>query len=297
MNFKKVCDTDIELIREYTRKADTDNCEFSVANIFMWNDVEKLHCAVFDEVLVYRLIDNGKAIYSPVSLPDNTKEFIEMLKRDALDNGCGFMLNNLSVQMMEQLQEIFGDRFKFDYDRADSDYIYSVEELIKLSGSKYHSKKNNLNKFLKNNEFVYEKISRNNIEECLLMKNNWAERKSNREEYEEELLILDKAFSEYEKFGFIGGLIRIKGEVVAFCFGEELNEEVFVTHFEKAYDDIPGLYQAINQQFAANSISGYKYVNREDDMGHEGIRKAKLSYKPVYLRDKFYTEQNYRSTT
>lgn len=290
MNFIKVCDADIEKIKEFTHKAGTHNCEFAIANVFLWNDVEKLHCAFIDDALVYRLINNGTAIYSPVSLPANIKEFIETLERDAENNGCGCILTNLSLQMVERIQAVFGNRFKFEYDRADSDYIYSVEDLINLSGSKYHSKKNNLNKFLKNNEFVYEKISRDNIEECLSMKNNWAERKPNREDYEEELLILDRAFSEYEKFGFIGGLIRIKGEVVAFSFGEELNKEIFVTHFEKAYDDIPGLYQAINQQFAANSIAGYKYVNREDDMGHEGIRKAKMSYKPVYLWDKYYTE-------
>lgn len=289
MDFIKVCDADIEKIKEFTHKAGTHNCEFSIANIYLWNDVEKLHCAIIEDVLVYRLINSGTAIYSPVSLPADIKEFIETLEKDSENNGCSCMLTNLSLQMVERIREIFGERFNFDYDRADSDYIYSVADLINLSGSKYHSKKNNLNKFLKNNEFVYEKISRNNIDECLLMKENWAERKPNREDYEEELLILDKAFSEYEKFGFIGGLIRINSEVVAFTFGEELNKETFVTHFEKAYDDIPGLYQAINQQFAANSIAAYKYVNREDDMGHEGIRKAKMSYKPVYLWDKYYT--------
>lgn len=289
MNFIKVCDADVEIIKEYTFKTNTHNCEFSIANVFLWNDVEKLHCAVIEDALVYRLINEDVAIYSPVNLPANVKKFIETLETDAENKGCSCIITNLSLQMVKRIQAVLGDKFKFDYDRSDSDYIYSVEELINLSGSKYHSKKNNLNKFLKNNEFVYEKISRDNIEECLVMKNNWADRKSNREDYEEELLVLDKAFSEYEKYGFIGGLIRIKGEVVAFSFGEELNQDIFVTHFEKAYDDIPGLYQAINQQFAANSIAGYKYVNREDDMGHEGLRKAKLSYKPVYLWDKYYT--------
>lgn len=290
MNFIKVCDADINMIREFTHRAGTHNCEFSSANIYLWNDVEKLHCSIIEDVLVYRLVNNKTAIYSPVGLPKKLEEFIEALENDAKSNECDCMITNLSLQMVEEIRGVFGEHFEFDYDRADSDYIYVVEDMINLSGSKYHSKKNNLNKFLKNNEFVYEKISSDNIEECRLMKNNWADKKPNREDYEEELLILDKAFSEYEKFGFIGGLIRIKGEVVAFSFGEELNDEVFVTHFEKAYDDIPGLYQAINQQFAVNSIAGYKYVNREDDMGHEGIRKAKLSYKPVYLWDKYYTK-------
>ncbi len=290
MNFVKVCDADFELIRKYTYKAKTYNCEFSISNIFLWNDVERLQCTVYDDTLVYRLINNGVAVYSPVSLPENVQDFVAALKENAEANGCRFMFNNLTAQMADRLKENAGEDFVFDYDRAESDYIYLVEDLIKLSGSRYHSKKNNLNKFIKNNEFVYEAISNDNIEECRVMKNLWAERKNNGEDYSDELAILDRAFADYEKFAFVGGLIRIKGEVVAFTFGEELNEDIFVTHFEKAYDDIPGLYQAINQQFALNNISQYKYVNREEDMGHEGLRKAKMSYKPVMLSDKYFTK-------
>lgn len=291
MDFIKICDADIEILKEYTQRAGTHNCEFSIGNIFLWNDVNRLHCAIVDDVLVYRTINGKSAVYSPICLPDNISDFVKILESDAKDNGCSFTLNNLSASMAERLREFCGDEFDFEYDRADSDYIYSVEDLINLSGTKYHSKKNNLNKFIKNNEFVYEEISRENIAECIAMKNKWAEKKPDSSDYQEELLILDRAFAEYEKFDFIGGLIRIKGEVVAFSFGDELCKDTFVTHFEKAYDDIPGLYQAINQQFAVNSISGYQYVNREDDMGIEGMRKAKMSYKPVYLLDKYYTVQ------
>lgn len=291
MNFISLCDADFNMIKEHTKKANTNNCEFAVANVYLWNDDVNLKVALIDHILVYRLITNNKAIYSPILVPTDIIGFVNMLEQDARDNNCALMINNLSEDTVEKLRKEYGERFVYDYDRADSDYIYLVRELITLSGPKLHSKKNNLNKFLKNNEFVYEPINNSNMEECLKMAWLWKECRPFSSDYEEEYEILKTAFANYDKYEFMGGLIRIDGEVVAFSFGEGLCEDTFVTHFEKAFDDIPGLYQAINQQFAANTISEYTYVNREDDLGIEGIRRAKLSYKPVNLLNKYYLTQ------
>lgn len=291
MNFISLQDADFNIIKEYTSKANTNNCEFSVANVYLWNDNTKLKVALIDDILVYRLITNNKAIYSPITLPSDGVAFINKLLLDAKSNNCEFIVNNLSEASIEKLRSAFGEVFDYSYDRGDSDYIYLVSELISLSGPKLHSKKNNLNKFIKNNEFVYETINTDNIEECIKMAWLWKECRPYNNDYEEEYEILKTAFSDYDKYNFLGGLIRIDGEVVAFSFGEQLSNDTFVTHFEKAFDDIPGLYQAINQQFAANTISNFTYVNREDDMGLEGIRRAKLSYKPAILLDKYYLVQ------
>ena len=288
MNFICLQNADFNIIKEFTKKANTSNCEFSIANVYLWNDNTNLQVALINDILVYRLITNNKAIYSPITIPTDCVTFINQLQEDAKLNNCEFIVNNLSETSIEKLRSEYGEAFDYYYDRADSDYIYLANELITLSGPKLHSKKNNLNKFLKNNEFVYETINADNIKECLKMAWLWKECRPYNNDYEEEYEILKTAFSNYDKYNFLGGLIRIDGEVVAFSFGEQLNNDTFVTHFEKAFDDIPGLYQAINQQFAANTISHFTYVNREDDMGLEGIRRAKLSYKPVILLDKYY---------
>ena len=104
---------------------------------------------------------------------------------------------------------------------------------------------------------------------------------------EAEREVLNLSFENFEKFGFTGGLLRVDGEVVAFTFGEKLNENTFVTHFEKAFADIRGAYPMINNQFALNTIYTFEFVNREDDIGSEGLRKAKLSYYPEILLEKF----------
>ena len=104
---------------------------------------------------------------------------------------------------------------------------------------------------------------------------------------DEELDAINISFENYFDLGFVGGLLRANGEVVAFTFGEEMNPEVFCTHIEKAYADVRGAYPMINREFAANALSQYKYINREDDTGSEGLRKAKLSYCPDILLEKY----------
>lgn len=290
--YKKITFDDFELINRYTKLANTRNCEFSMVNIYFWNDTSKLEYAVIDEVLVYRLIENGTAFYSITEFPDNPKEFFEKLEADAEENSAGMVINNLSEEMMLRMEHDMAGQLRFWYDRDYSDYIYEVQDLINLSGSKYHGKKNHLNKFMNTYQFRYEEITAGNIEECRKMKNEWALRKGGDiSGYREELDVIDNVFDNYDRLNLIGGLIRIDGEVSAFTLGEAISGDTFVTHFEKAYEDIPGLYQAINQQFAARSIYGFKYVNREDDIGIMGIRNAKLSYKPVMMFNKYNAEK------
>lgn len=292
MEFKEITFEDINTLRDYTKLSGTRNCEFSMVNVFFWNNREKLRYAIIDDVLVYKLIEDDTAYYSVVELPENLKEFWEKLEADAAECAAKIVVNNLSEAMVLRMEREMVGQIRFWYEREYSDYIYEVDNLINLSGSKYHGKKNHLNKFMNTYEFSYEEITDDSIEECREMKNRWAVRKGGDiSEYKEELEIIDNVLDNYGKMNLTGGIIRIDGEVVAFTIGEAVSSDTFVTHFEKAYEDIPGLYQAINQQFAANSISGFKYVNREDDIGLKGIRQAKLSYRPVMMFDKYNAEK------
>ena len=293
LEFKRISKEDKEELLEYTKKADTRNCEFSIGNIYLWNNCENLKYCIFEDILLYRLVSGKDAIYSPVGLPKDIDGFMKAIEKDARANGENLILNNLSEDMIRIIEHRYVGEYSFGFDRDDSDYIYKVSDLINLSGAKYHGKKNHLNKFFKNFDFVYEEITPENIPECREMKNCWAAQKQEEsgDSFEEELEILDEAFDSYEELRFTGGLIRIDNRVAAFTFGEAVNGDTFVTHFEKAYENIPGLYQAINQQFAQNALKDYIYVNREDDMGIEGIRRAKLSYRPVMMWDKYWAKK------
>ena len=280
--FVRLTYDDRKLIKDYTHKCHTFNCEYAPANVFWWND--NLDYAFINDVLVYRGVYGDNAVYSPVELPEDVKGFVAILEKDAVGLSKRIVLNNLSEDMVGRMKDVYGEAFEYGFLREDSDYIYKVSELINLSGTRFHSKKNLYNKFIKNYDYLYEEIGSNNIEECRRMKDSWVKKRDNDAESD----ILDRVFDNYDMFDFKGALIRVDGKVEAFTIGEELNDEVFVTHFEKANHEIGGIYQAINQMFAANTISGYNYVNREDDMGIEGLRKAKLSYNPDILLHKYY---------
>lgn len=289
LDFKDVEYSHIPLLKEYTMKAGTRNCSFALSNIFYWNFKCKLKFAIVDEVLVYRCLREGSAGYSPVEFPEDLVRFVETLEADAQANHTTMHLHNLTEAMIARLEETFPGRYEYDNSRDESDYVYEVKGLATLAGTKYHKKKNHVNKFKKTFEFTYEEVCSENIEECRTMKDLWKETRTSDDmaSLEKEVAILDKALDHYTEFGFTGGLIRIDGEVKAFTFGEAVGEDTFVSHFEKAFDDIPGLYQAINQQFAEHSLSDFTYVNREEDMGIEGLRKAKTSYQPVMMIDKY----------
>ena len=186
------------------------------------------------------------------------------------------------------LQEAFTGKFTYEYDDALYDYIYLVEKMSTLSGKKYHGKRNHITNFKKNYpDWKFEVISKDNIPDCIATHKRWIDEKGENEDYDIEFNALKTAFDSYDELGWCGGLIRAGGEVVAFCVGEpQANGKCFVTHFEKASASIHGAYPIINQEFTKNCLGDYTYVNREEDLGIEGLRKAKMSYNPEIILEK-----------
>jgi hypothetical protein len=181
------------------------------------------------------------------------------------------------------------EKYLIEEDRDNSDYVYLTENLIKLPGKRYHGKKNHVNKFVKNNEFEYRAFDQDLVKGVLDLQEAWCQLREctlNPGLYQEDIAI-QEAISHFPDLGFKGGAILIDSKVEAFSFGEMLNPETAVIHIEKANPAIPGLYAAINQIFCENTWSEVKYVNREQDLGVEGLRKAKLSYYPDHMVDKF----------
>lgn len=192
--------------------------------------------------------------------------------------------------MREKVEAMFPGKFEFEPLRDSYDYIYLTENLINLPGKKFHGKRNHIAAFVRDNEWSYEPITADNLDECIAMNAEWERRNREKdpEAMDDELDAINISFKNYFELGFVGGLLRANGEVVAFTFGEEMNPEMFCTHIEKAYADVRGAYPMINREFAANALSQYKYVNREDDTGSEGLRKAKLSYYPDILLENIW---------
>ena len=175
------------------------------------------------------------------------------------------------------------------------DYIYDGESIRTLAGTKNQKKRNHLSYFLKEyeNRFTYKLLNEDNFSECIDLLKEWSQLKAENDTYDEsvdeELIGIKKIFNNYDK---LSDKIKIAGVYIddkleAFTIGELLNKNMAVIHIEKANANIRGLYPFINKEFLVNEFSDVEFVNREEDMGIEGLRKAKLSYHPVRFVEKY----------
>lgn len=174
-------------------------------------------------------------------------------------------------------------------DPANSDYVYLAKELIDLPGNRFHKKRNHVNKFMKSYEFQYRPLTTNLVDCFLRLQEDWCELRNCAED--PDLAHEDRAVYEalihMEELDFKGGAILIDSRVEAFSLGEYLNRDTVVIHIEKANPHIPGLYAAINNLFCKETWADATYINREQDLGIEGLRRAKESYHPHHKVKKF----------
>lgn len=195
------------------------------------------------------------------------------------------IMSPLSEADREQMLTWYPEQFLIQGDRNDYDYIYSREKLATLAGKKMHGKRNHIARFQDEDDWCYEELNDSNIEECRNMTYTWIKMRAEKwnEEMELEMSVLHEAFDYRKELGLVGGIIRKAGQIVAFSIGEPLNSDTYVVHFEKAFPDMQGAYPMINQQFVLHACEDYTYVNREEDTGDPGLRKAKMSYYPEIL--------------
>lgn len=273
---------------------DRNACEYTFANNFIWRKVYQVEVGEICGCLVIRFQENGECCYSyPVGAGDK-KAAIEQMLLQCRENGRKLQLSALSEQDRAQLLDWFPGQFLIEEDRDGFDYIYSQEKLSTLAGKKLHGKRNHIARFKDDGDWCYEPMTADNLEECRTMTYTWIKMRSGKwnEEMEEEVMVLHEAFDHMAELELVGGVLRKAGEIVAFTMGEPLNSDTFVVHFEKAYPDMQGAYPMINQQFVQNACQNYTYVNREDDTGDLGLRKAKLSYYPEILLKKYVARES-----
>jgi len=288
IQFKDITFEDMSTIKKHLENNENKACEFSLANVFMWNVDNMCKFGILEDKLVYRCVNEMCVTYTVPNIRSDSKELIDKLIADAKSLDKQFTLKGVSEDGTKHLEEFYPGQFEFSFNRDNSDYIYKVEDLAQLTGKKYHGKKNHINYFLKTYQYQYEPISDANIEECRRVKSDWSDQKdSDLASVEIELRAVDIALDHFYELELTGGLIRIDGIVKAFTIGERLTADTFVTHIEKADYEIRGLYPMINQQFAIHALNNYTYVNREEDLGVEGLRKAKLSYNPEIIWNKY----------
>lgn len=290
ISFKKPEFSDKVWIDECLKKSDFMASEYCFGNIYSWHNILNAKVANVGGFMCERLESSTAMRYVYPAGEGDVKKVIELLKADAAENNKSFSIIGVPKEKTGLLNELFPDEYDIFETRDYFDYIYNTEDLANLKGKKYSSKRNHISRFCDNNpDWQFEEITENNIDECYQMNLKWCEINlcDNDESIRQESCAVKTAFKAYQSLGYKGGLIRAKGEVVAFSMGEPLNSETFIVHIEKAFSDIQGAYPIINREFVRAFCTDYKYVNREDDSGSEGLRKAKLSYKPAIILEKY----------
>lgn len=292
IEFKQVGLSDKNTLEKYYENSSYQSCDNSFASVFLWSIVNPVKYAIIDNMLVFLHLSEEYVFSFPVGDGD-LKTVIDKLIKYSKENNFEFKMA-LSEEMANDLESEVLEKFDIEYDRDLADYIYNSQSLSTLSGKKLHSKRNHINKFNNLYDWEYEEINEQNTQECVDMLKDWCHDNMCLEDESmfEEVCVVRKALAFKDDLGLDGGLLRVKtdenpnGKVVAFSLGEAVSDDTYVVHFEKADSTIEGAYTAINQQFVKHFALNYDYVNREDDAGSEGLRKAKLSYKPVKLLEK-----------
>ena len=257
----------------------------------MWRKAYKIQWAVEEEFLCVKAVWEGETFFLyPFGPEQGLNEVLAKMMDHAKQQDFPFNLQGVETSMVEMLEKIRPGYFKYSADRDNSDYVYLSKDLIELKGRKYHTKKNHNNSFKKKySNYQYVPLTADMTDQCIAFMEEWCDErgcvKGDSVDCERKAIV--EAMNNFTVLGFQGATIFIDGKMVGFTYGEVSNDDTAVIHVEKALLEYRGVYGVINQEFCAHNFQHIEFINREEDMGIEGLRKAKESYHPVKMVEKY----------
>lgn len=267
-------------------------CEYSFSNLCLWGHqkIAFLHgCAVIFSHF------HGKSVYPyPVGSGDK-KAAIEAILHDAQVRGIPCRITGITNADREELDRLFPGKFLICCNRDSFDYVYDINDLADLRGRKFQSKRNHFNRFCTDHpDHQVVPITKELLPLVKSFVDHWYTRRRESDpqgDYLLENLAMARAFNHFDDLGMDGIALMDEGRILAVTMGSRLSRNTFDIHFEKASEDASGAYTAINCHFARYLRLKYpelEYMNREDDLGLEGLRNAKLSYRPHHMVEKHW---------
>lgn len=287
INFEKITPKHRDIYEMYMPDSSERGCEFSFGNLCMWG---RQNMAVYsNQIILFSQFDRRSVYPYPMGDGDK-KSAIDAIINDSKERGIPCRITGLSCEARQTIENLYPGMFRFHCDEGSFDYVYDINDLAELKGKKYHSKRNHLNRFYETYPDWRTKIfCDDNVSEVSDMINNWYEEKlkeNPNSDFQMERIAIEKAIKYYKEIGLEGLVLYVEDKVAAFTMGSFLSHDMIDVHFEKARSDIRGAYTAINAEFAKYIRQKYprvKYLDREEDMGLEGLRRAKRSYKPHHM--------------
>ena len=288
--FKQLEIEDRGSIREILSAYQPETSELTFTNLFIWRKHYGTQWSLWRDRLLFMCsaADGGLCGLPPVG-PAPRADAVRLLLaflREEKKQGLPCI-----VRADRRLAQELGPNADFiiEPQREHFDYVYNTEDLIRLAGRRYHGKKNHINKFRSSCSFSYEPLTAGHVQACLKLQDAWCDCNRCTEDMNlmGEWQAIKELLGAFDRLAVQAGLIIIDGAVEAFALGELLNADTAVVHIEKANARIPGLYAVMNQQFCEHAWSGVPFINREQDLGDDGLRQAKLSYHPERLVEKY----------
>lgn len=263
-------------------------CDLAFSNLYGWSQRYGTSWAIIEGSLVIGFWPQHRkhpAYLMP--LCDSGEGFvrtIEHLRHLADEGGYPLVLMGVAPRCREHLEDYCPNMFHYISDEGSRDYIYLRERMVSLSGKSLQSKRNHINKFEKLYPgYTYEPLKPKHIAECMMLVDMWLSDHETSESRQAERDMIERTLTAMEELELLGGILRVDGRIVAFTYGSPINADTFGIHVEKADISYEGVFQMINREFARHIPEQYTYLNREEDLGIEGLRKSKLSYKPEML--------------
>ena len=290
ISFSSITLEDKPLYESYLPDGNQRGCEFSFANIYLWG--RQNFAVVHDHIVLFSQFDRRSVYPYPIGKGDK-RAVLDSIIADARARGIPCRITGLGTLARQTVEDLYPGKFRFHSDEGSFDYVYSIDDLADLKGRKYQSKRNHINRFKDAYpDYTTEPICEDNIAAVREMANNWYAARlaeNPNADYHMEKAALDKAFRDYRGLCMEGLALKCGEDVLAFTLASRMSSDTFDVHFEKARPDVQGAYAAINCELARYIRDKYpevRYLDREEDMGLEGLRKAKLSYHPHHRVEK-----------
>lgn len=266
------------------------SCEYTFTNLYLWG---RQRATIVEGFLVLFSQFDRRTVYPFPAGQGDVRPALDAIIRDAQERGIPCCITGLSQENITQMEQMYHGKFTFQCDRDSFDYVYNIDDLADLKGRKYQKKRNHVNKF----RSLYpnwrtEEMTVAHLPRVREMTAQWFDARQKMDptgNYLLEQRALDLSFEHFEELGLDGLVLLNDDEIFAFTMASRLSTDTMDVHFEKAQETVEGAYAAINQAFAQHLRTKYpdiRYLDREEDMGLEGLRKAKLSYYPDHLREK-----------
>ena len=295
LQFKTLELDDKETFIKYLEDYKFNTYEYSFLNLYLWRKYCNVEYAILDDSLIIKKTEEGKGTvfmqpigYSHANLKDIISELMEYKKSN---KSMKVLFSDIEEPFLEELKEQYGNDVKYFEDVKNFDYIYETEKLIKLNGDKLRKRRSHYNRFVSSYDYSVKDILEDKvIKDCTDFSQEWFSSQPSNYQLECEVEGIKDILNHLESLNGLGMAVYVNGIIAGFTIGEIVNKNMAIIHIEKGDTIFNGIYAFINKTFAELYLKGVLHINREEDIGIPGLRRAKLAYDPIKLEKKFIVD-------